>query len=455
MVNSMESDKGMIIMEFSNRIKWVRNGHFFMNCIIILFLSMVISATTNQICNRFEARAFLERAQYLPLIPWQVTLFCILLLIFFIISNIIKDKFKQSNIFLIGILCLCDLIIGFTISYYLNFSYNGIILLIIANMILYVKDLRLRILFIIISLIAYSFFDFNVISVKINIFSINEYIDFYPSSKRLYIYSIKNLLTSLNEVIFYTFIFVLLQEEIVENRNIKKLNKELEITANELILANEKLEEYAKESEEIAKMKERNRLAREIHDILGHTLTSVTMGIEGCLALLPENLEKGLIQLKKILKISKKGLYEVRRSVRELKVDTLQKDTLIVLLQNLSNDINDCTDTKININITGEPMKLKDDEEQTIFRIIQESITNSMRHGSANNVKVDLTFDYYRINILIKDDGKGCDNIKAGFGLTHMIERVNILKGNIEFLSKDDGFVTEVSIPIRWGDAYD
>lgn len=446
----------MDVVDYVKRIRWIRNGHFAINFIIILFISIVISRTTFKICDAFEAREFLERAQYLPLVPWQVPLICVLLMFLLGISNMIKSRLIQYQPILVRVLCGLDLLIGLSISYYLNFSYKGILLLIIANMILYIKDQRTRIVFIVISLISYSFFDYDVLSIKLNMFSINEYIDYYPDMQRLYIYSIKNVFTSLNEVGFIAFIFMLLQEEISENQAIKKLNTKLEITADELRLANEKLEEYAKQSEEVAKMKERNRLAREIHDILGHTLTSITMGLEACLAILPFNSDKASDQLHKILDTSKKGLLDVRRSVRELKVDTLHKYSLIKSLENLAKDINECTDTKVNLNIVGKLMKLKYDEEQTIFRVIQESITNSMRHGKAKRIDLDIQFDYYKINIHIKDDGIGCKDFKNGFGLIHMVERVEMLNGVIDFKSTENkGFITNVSIPVRWGDAYD
>lgn len=448
--------EGKNLVDHDIKIRWIRNCHYIINFIIIMIISIIIFITTLKICDEFEAREFLERAQYLPTIPWHVPVFCVLLMILFALSNMIKSKLSLTQPLLVKVFCGIDLVMGVSISYFLNFSYKGILLLIIANMLLYIKEQKSRIIFIIIALLLYSIFDYDVISVKLNLFSINEYIDYYPDVKRLYIYSVKNVFTSFNEISFIAFIFMLLQSEINENQAIKKLNIRLNLTATELQLANEKLEEYAKESEENAKMKERNRLAREIHDILGHTLTSITMGLEACLAIFSVDVVQAKNQLEKILQTSKKGLLEVRRSVRELKEDALKKYSLIMAIQNLADDINQCTDIQVSLEIVGEEMKLKGDEEQTIFRIVQESITNSMRHGRAKHVKVQIAFDYYIINIHIADDGVGCESIQSGFGLTHMAERVEMLKGNIQFNTiQNKGFVTEVSIPVRWGDAYD
>ncbi len=203
-------------------------------------------------------------------------------------------------------------------------------------------------------------------------------------------------------------------------------------------------------------MKERNRLAREIHDILGHSLTSITTGIEACkemIGLNPKAVEK---QLGKILELSRKGLLDVRRSVRELKIDSLEKYELIPAIKNLVNDVNSCTAVKVDLSIKGTILKLKDDEEQTLYRIIQESITNAIRHGKANDIFIDIEYVNHTIGVSIRDDGIGCDQIQDGFGLTHIRERVEMLNGNVSYNSEiGKGFEVRVEIPVRWGKAYD
>ena len=89
-----------------------------------------------------------------------------------------------------------------------------------------------------------------------------------------------------------------------------------------------------------------------------------------------------------------------------------------------------------------------------IYRIVQESLTNAIRHGKAKNIDVSIKKNYGSINLLICDDGIGCENIKAGFGLRHIRERVNMLKGQVNF-SSEEGFKVEAMIPIRWGEEYD
>ena len=104
-------------------------------------------------------------------------------------------------------------------------------------------------------------------------------------------------------------------------------------------------------------------------------------------------------------------------------------------------------------NCDAGDLKFDEDEEMAIYRIVQESLTNSIRHGKAKNIDVSIKKGYGSIGLLICDDGVGCENIEAGFGLRHIRERVNMLKGQVNF-SSDNGFRVEAMIPIRWGEEY-
>ena len=91
-----------------------------------------------------------------------------------------------------------------------------------------------------------------------------------------------------------------------------------------------------------------------------------------------------------------------------------------------------------------------DDEEEIIYRIVQESITNSIRHGKAEKIHIVIDREYNMLRIRIQDNGLGCKEIKKGFGLHHMQERLNMLQGEL-YCNGDHGFVVEARIPIRWG----
>lgn len=422
------------------------------NFMVIIFMSAVIYRTTDLICSNDKAREFLERVRYIPITPWKVPVFSVLLLTFLVAGIIVREKYlKEKPVFLYS-LCVVDIIICISIMYYLNMSYKGILLLAIANIVIYIDGKRRKFLFLLISIVIFILFDYDIFSIKINMFSINDYIQYYTSSQRFYIFSIRNVLTSLNEMVFIFFMILAVQDQIDENTKIKELYAKLFKTAEELTIANIQLEEYARKSEEMAKTRERNRLAREIHDTIGHALTGIATGLEACTELISIDVNKTKEQIIKIADLARKGLLDVRRSVRQLRPDALERFTLLPALQKLTEDINGCTNTRVVLKIEGQPPQMNADEEETIYRVVQESITNAVRHGDAKEISIAIRFDNFNVVLEINDNGAGCGIIKEGFGLRHIRERVEMLSGKVEFVpGREKGFTTKVEMPIRWG----
>lgn len=425
---------------------------FFVNFIVILFMSTIIYKTTELICDNNMARDFLEKIKYIPTTPWKVPAFSLLLLIVFILSVIIREKLFWDMKPILYLFCILDIIICIAIMYYLNMSYKGVILLAIGNIIVYIDGKRKKYLFMILSIIVYILFDYDIFSIKFTMFSINDYIQNYTSTQRLYIFSTRNILFSINEMVFIVFMIIVIQSQADENKKIKDLYGKLYQTAEELKIANIQLEGYSKKTEEMVKTKERNRLAREIHDTIGHTLTGIATGLEACIELIDWDVQKTKSQMMKISELAGKGLLEVRRSVSQLRPDTLERLSLIPAIQRLADDITECTKTRVNLNIEGDVKKLGTDEEETMYRVIQEGITNAVRHGKAKEINILFQFVDSVVNIEITNDGTGCSSIKEGFGLRHIRERVEMLKGKVEFFSgADTGFTINATVPIRWG----
>lgn len=425
---------------------------FFVNFIVILFMSTVIYKTTELICYNDKARDFLEKIKYIPTTPWKVPVFSLFLLIILILSVVIREKLLLDVKPILFLFCLLDLVVCIAIMYYLNMSYKGILLLAIGNIIVYIDGNKKKYLFLVLSIIVYILFDYDIFSIKFSMFSINDYIQNYTSTQRLYIFSIRNILFSINEMVFIVFMILVIQSQADENKKIKDLYDKLYKTAEELKIANIRLEAYAKESEEMVKTKERNRLAREIHDTIGHTLTGIATGLEACIELIDWDVKKTKGQIIKISELAKKGLLEVRRSVNELRPDALERLSLIPAIQKLADDITECTKTKVNLRIEGSVKKLGADEEETIYRVVQEGITNAVRHAKAKEINILFQFDDSSVKIEISNDGISCESVKEGFGLKHIRERIEMLRGKVEFFSGlNAAFTIRAVVPIRWG----
>ena len=99
----------------------------------------------------------------------------------------------------------------------------------------------------------------------------------------------------------------------------------------------------------------------------------------------------------------------------------------------------------------GFTFDFNQDEEDMIYRVVQESITNAIRHGKAKQIDVNLWKEDKWLNLEIKDNGIGCEEIHTGFGLIHIEERIKMLKGTVEY-DGSNGFKVTARIPIRWGE---
>ncbi|MDN5315306.1 MAG: hypothetical protein PWP10_4056 [Clostridiales bacterium] len=439
------------------RLQWLYFLMFVINFTMIGFLSIIMYITTNEICSDYEARSFLETAKYLPLIPWQIPTYSLGFLALMALTTFARYILWQyQRQWAIISLYMFDIVLCSLITYYVNFSYKGLFLLVIASIFLYVTAIGARVFLLVFAMAVFIMMDYDLLTVRMNVVSLQDYLNYYSEGTRISLFAIKNLLDSFNQIAFILFFSLLIQSKIRENKEYIRLNNTLQEKVEELKIANEKLEIFTRESIAMAKIKERNRLAREIHDILGHSLTSITTGIEASMALLDIDKDVAKNQMKKIRDVARKGLVDVRRSVRELKIDAVEKYALIPAIKKLVEEVSGMSDVKIDLQIVGEIMSMQDDEEQTIYRIIQESITNSIRHGQASHIDVLLEFKYHDLLMRIQDNGSGCDMIEKGFGLTHIEERIKMLGGAVKFESgKDQGFCMEAEVPVRWGKAYD
>lgn len=204
-------------------------------------------------------------------------------------------------------------------------------------------------------------------------------------------------------------------------------------------------------TEKMAETRERNRIAREIHDTLGHTMTGLSAGIDACIAMIDFSVDATKEQLNKISQVARQGIKDIRRSVNKLRPDALEHSGLQEALEKMINETMQVSDVKINYDCQVEVLKFNQDEEDMIYRVVQESITNAIRHGKAKQIDVNLWKEDKWLNLEIKDNGIGCEEIHTGFGLIHIEERIKMLKGTVEY-DGSNGFKVTARIPIRWGE---
>jgi signal transduction histidine kinase len=212
--------------------------------------------------------------------------------------------------------------------------------------------------------------------------------------------------------------------------------------------ANQLLRDHASEVEELAATRERNRLAREIHDGLGHYLTVVNVQIGAARTILDQDRQRALEHLSKAQALTQEGLAEVRHSVATLRASPTESRPLPQALAKLVEQWKAAgLSTKLSVSGTVRP--LSPQTNLTLYRSAQEALTNVAKHAHARNVEVNLDYnDRLKTQLSIKDDGIGSANSEGGFGLLGVRERVQLLDGSVRVHTESgNGFTLDVEIP--------
>lgn len=197
-----------------------------------------------------------------------------------------------------------------------------------------------------------------------------------------------------------------------------------------LAIANEQLQQYALRIEDQATLQERNRIARDIHDSLGHSLTALNLQLETALKLLPSDQAKAQTFLAQAKQLGSKALQQVRQSVSAMQSDPLQGRSLEAAIASLAEDFHCSTGVSPACTLKlGRPIPA--DLTTAIYRIVQEALTNISKHADATEVKIQLSATTTHLRLTIQDNGRGfkLDQNTSGFGLQSMRERTHALGG--------------------------
>ena len=420
----------------------------------VILISGFIWIVTQRVVSIHEAKLFLSNAVNVPGNTLHIFIFAIISSVCFILTFCIRNSNIINDTGIIFATFVLEFVLGLICIVLLNFNYNGILLWTFANALMYLKRNKYMLMVVIIAMISYLLTTHELVKLFINVFDISTYIEVCSQSIQTLIYFIYNVLNLMTAVCFILccIIIIVSKEEIIE-KNLE-LNKRLEIANTDLQRTNEELEKSLMDNARLAEIRERNRIAREIHDTLGHTLTGLAAGIDACIALAGDDKPALRNQLDLLSKVSRNGIKDIRMSVSSLRPDAPERLNLKNAIEELVENTKRVAGVNINLDCDIINLKFDEDEEMAIYRIVQESLTNAIRHGKAKNIDVSIKKNYGIINLLICDDGIGCEDIKAGFGLRHIRERVNMLKGQVNF-SSEEGFKVEAMIPIRWGEEYD
>lgn len=198
---------------------------------------------------------------------------------------------------------------------------------------------------------------------------------------------------------------------------------------------------------------ERKRISREIHDGPAQMLANVLMRSDLIDRVFRERgAEEALGEIKSLKQMVRSALYEVRKIIYDLRPMALDDLGLIPTLKKYMQTVEEYNNTEINFTFLGEEKRLPNKLEVALFRLIQESVQNVIKHAEATNITVKVEFRGNKVNATIKDNGKGFDveqQKDSTFGLMGMKERIELLEGNFSIDSKIGvGTVVIIQVPL-------
>ena len=413
------------------------------NLVAIVYNASIYLFATNYVAAKGFSHSLLERLDAIPgspsLIFWvSISLYGSLLLVMYYRERHPNQLSVYDKATIIEILLM---LVIFSV---LHSSYNGLILLVFAD-IFYgskefnsSKDKKYWFSFIILSFGMLLLSNYDLMSLFIKLPSLDTYIRFYPESVRLLLLFGKNFLYSLNIVVFMISLLFYILSAITERHRIEE---ELRMASQ----ANRELNSYLALSEKIAEDRERKRIAREIHDTLGHALTGISAGIDAVKVLVDIDTNRAKEQLNNVSVVVRDGIRDVRGSLNKMRPGALENNTLKEALIKIIREYEAISNLEIHLRYEWDNIDLDIAKEDIVFRVIQESITNSVRHGHAKTIWIELLEEEAYV-MTIQDDGIGFDELHYGYGLKQMQERLMIIGGSVRFENRD-GFYTHIEIP--------
>ena len=346
---------------------------------------------------------------------------CILVVLSLIINNNLRAFYFTSDIS-INISLILEIIVGGILS----FIFGKYVVFFLIGAIIDIFTLKKKKLY----------------SIYLALILIIVVVSLYKSS---YIQIISTILLLLILYILLSYI----QKLYFSKEASEKLYDKLRISEDKLKEANKELEIYSHSIEELTLLKERNRISREIHDSVGHALTTAIIQLSAMEALGEKQSPVFKEMAGNLREFISDSFQDVKRAVNELKPDEYENYQGILRLQDACKNFEKLSGVKVNIRISKEQWSLSTKQLQNLYRITQECLSNSLRHGKATEVNVVMSFTNNDFVLSFKDNGIGTSAIKeSGIGLRSIKERAFEINGFAQMKSeKNEGFFVKITVP--------
>jgi signal transduction histidine kinase len=212
--------------------------------------------------------------------------------------------------------------------------------------------------------------------------------------------------------------------------------------------ANLGYQQYASGAEQQSMMEERKRITREIHDVIGYSMTNIIMMMEAVIDMMRRDPGKveGLVNLAR--QNAEEGLDEIRHALHLLRAQEQPPATSLDAIVRLARIFQIATGVHVALELGNVPSTLEGPIEETLYHLVQEALTNSFRHGKATLVKIMMWMTEQQLIVNIWDNGVGAGSFSEGIGLAGMRERLARLNGTFGVRDVADGFQVTAEIPL-------
>lgn len=219
--------------------------------------------------------------------------------------------------------------------------------------------------------------------------------------------------------------------------------------------AHQRLQESAARQQQLAVLEERQRLAREIHDSVAHSLTALVVQVQAARRTLDRMPDQVGQRLEECEVTARQALQETRLAVRALHPGGLEQQSDVEALRRLGSDFGAATGMSVTLEADPAVQSLQPDPNrlEQLFRIFQEALTNAHRHGKATAVAGRLSLADGMLGFTIQNDGAAPTDLTPGVGLRSMVERAQSLGGTVAFEPGETGLCIRVKIPVVQQDA--
>ncbi|HKF37186.1 MAG TPA: sensor histidine kinase [Ktedonobacteraceae bacterium] len=240
----------------------------------------------------------------------------------------------------------------------------------------------------------------------------------------------------------------------VQKERAETLVHQLEESNAELEEAHRQLQKYASEVEELAVVRERTRLAREIHDTLGHYLSILTIQLETIGKLQERDPARAAVEIAEARRVASQSMQEVRNAIAALRPTSIATLTLTGAIAQLGREFEqNAPETALTLDLDTRLPPISPDLQVALYRAVQETLTNVRKHANASKVLVRLRYEDELLELLVLDNGLGpssnANSQAEGFGLVGLRERIELLGGQVSHgPAEPAGYRVTVQVPV-------